>query len=76
MEIEPEKIVVPIDVPRAELRSIFQARTFTDARGNMLPYRLFTPRNYSSHAPAPLTVFLHGSGESGVNNESQLGLSW
>ncbi len=37
-----------------------------------LPYRLLLPANYDSQKKYPLILFLHGSGERGNNNASQL----
>ena len=50
----------------------FLARTFTDAQGNTLPYRLFVPAGYDPAKKYPLVLFLHGSGESGTDNRNQL----
>lgn len=49
----------------------FVARWFTNAQG-ILPYRLFIPTNYNSAERFPLVLFLHGVGESGSDNRSQL----
>jgi predicted peptidase len=37
-----------------------------------LPYRLLYPLNYDQHKKYPIVVFLHGSGQRGSDNESQL----
>jgi predicted peptidase len=37
-----------------------------------LPYRLLLPENYDGKKKYPLILFLHGRGESGTDNESQL----
>lgn len=37
-----------------------------------LPYRLLLPAHYDSSKQSPLIIFLHGSGERGDNNSSQL----
>ncbi|GEM_PF-3532921 len=36
------------------------------------PYRLYTPDTASSQNPLPLIVFLHGLGERGTNNQTQV----
>ncbi|MGC4075163.1 MAG: alpha/beta hydrolase-fold protein [Nibricoccus sp.] len=56
---------------RAATAADFAYRTYTDASGST-PYRIFTPRNYHPAARYPLVMFLHGSGERGTNNTSQL----
>jgi predicted peptidase len=51
----------------------FQARTFSNVKyEHSLPYRLFIPTGYSSSKSYPLVLFLHGAGERGTNNTSQL----
>ena len=50
----------------------FLARTFTDAQGSSLPYRLYVPVGYDASRKYPLVLFLHGSGERGNDNRSQL----
>ncbi len=51
----------------------FQARTFRDAKGKTLNYRLFVPKNYNAKEKYPLILFLHGSGERGSDNQKQVG---
>ena len=50
----------------------FHAATYTDPLGNMLPYRLFVPKNYDAAKAYPLVTFLHGAGERGSDNRLQL----
>jgi lysophospholipase L1-like esterase/dienelactone hydrolase len=50
----------------------FEMRTFSASDGAKLPYRLLTPKNYDKAQKYPLVVFLHGAGERGDNNTSQL----
>jgi len=40
--------------------------------GDSLPYRLLYPRDYDSKKKYPMVVFLHGSGQRGNDNQSQL----
>ncbi|HYE20442.1 MAG TPA: prolyl oligopeptidase family serine peptidase [Tepidisphaeraceae bacterium] len=44
----------------------------SDGSGNTMPYRLFRPAGYDSGAKYPLVLFLHGAGERGNNNTSQV----
>jgi predicted peptidase len=50
----------------------FQKREFKDNHGNGMPYRILLPIDYDCSKKYPLLVFLHGSGERGEDNESQL----
>jgi poly(3-hydroxybutyrate) depolymerase len=56
---------------RSATAADFAYRTYTDASGST-PYRMFTPRNYNPATRYPLVLFLHGAGEQGTNNTSQL----
>ena len=44
----------------------------TSGDGTQLPYRLYVPDNLDSSSGNPLILFLHGWGEKGTDNESQL----
>jgi len=45
----------------------------SDGLGNTMPYRLFRPPGYDTPgAKFPLVLFLHGAGERGTNNTSQV----
>ncbi len=52
----------------------FVPMTFTDSAGTRLPFRLYQPRVPSSRRRGglPLVVFLHGAGERGTNNITQI----
>ncbi len=45
---------------------------FTTPAGETLNYRLFLPGNLPADKKLPLVIFLHGAGERGTNNVSQL----
>ena len=50
----------------------FQARTFDDGAGHVLPYRLYIPRGVDPNKKIPLVLFLHGAGGRGRDNLHQL----
>jgi lysophospholipase L1-like esterase/poly(3-hydroxybutyrate) depolymerase len=50
----------------------YEARTYTNAAGDKLPYRLLRPANYDAAQKYPLVVLLHGAGERGDDNKAQL----
>ena len=55
-----------------DLRDRLEARVYRSSAGETLPYRLFVPPKLDSARKYPLIVFLHGAGERGDNNKSQL----
>lgn len=50
----------------------FKAYTYKDSAGNTLNYRMLKPVHYDSSESYPLVLFLHGAGERGSDNFSQL----
>ncbi|AWV98344.1 carboxylesterase family protein [Arcticibacterium luteifluviistationis] len=50
----------------------YKSATFTDSQGTELNYRILYPKNYQADKKYPLILFLHGAGERGNDNESQL----
>lgn len=55
-----------------EVDDCFEARQYINPEtGSILNYRLYVPDN-PTNKPLPLVVFLHGSGERGDNNITQL----
>jgi predicted peptidase len=53
-------------------QEIFEAKSFTASNGDELLYRLMKPQPITSGALYPLIIFLHGAGERGSDNLSQL----
>jgi predicted esterase len=53
----------------------FSAFAFTNAPGQVLPCRLWVPANVDSSQRYPLVLFLHGAGERGTDNRSQLAVN-
>lgn len=52
--------------------SLYEKRTYLDAKGDTLNYRILYPKNYDRTKKYPLVLFLHGAGERGYDNEAQL----
>jgi predicted peptidase len=50
---------------------LFEKKVF-QYKGETMPYRILFPENYNENESYPLVIFLHGSGERGDDNESQL----
>lgn len=64
-------------VPSAEAVVLFRerrasSRGFGIAGDPAVPYRLLTPGDVAADAKYPLVIFLHGAGERGADNTSQL----
>lgn len=51
--------------------SMFSKEAF-ELNGKSIPYQIMLPKNYDSNRSYPLVLFLHGSGERGTNNTSQM----
>lgn len=56
------------------MTELFVARSFTSSKGTKINYRIFFPKNYDSQKKYPLILFLHGYGQRGNDNQSQLQL--
>jgi predicted peptidase len=52
-------------------KSVFSFQKYTNSKGDTLNYRQLTP-DYDTLRKYPIVIFLHGSGERGNDNESQL----
>jgi len=55
----------------AQDRSLFEKKLFIQGQ-DTLRYRILYPLNYKADKKYPLVLFLHGSGERGNDNQSQL----
>lgn len=56
-------LVLATAVSAAEPKTGFIKKNFTNADGTTSPYVVFVPHNLDSSKPAPVILFLHGSGE-------------
>jgi len=54
------------------IEELTTARVYANRQGEILPYRLYTPNLLSHDQALPLVLFLHGAGERGDDNLSQL----
>lgn len=64
-ELENEKTIALLDLR-------FSKEVFKSPSGDELKYRKLSPRTSGQSRPLPLIVFLHGSGERGDDNVTQL----
>lgn len=56
--------------------ALFEAKIFKSAGGEILPYRLFVPKDYSAKKSYPLVLWLHGAsgrGDDNLKNINDLG---
>jgi poly(3-hydroxybutyrate) depolymerase len=66
---------VPIEAMKEKgpgLAAAFAPHIHRNARGEEMPYRLFSPARLQPGRTYPLVVFLHGAGGSGTDNRKQL----
>jgi len=55
-----------------DLSRITEARIFVNDAKEVLPYRVYVPEGVQPGEKLPLVIFLHGSGECGVDNMKQM----
>jgi predicted peptidase len=72
-------ILVLVILLHITILSIAQSNTAFDRgnfinKGDTLPYRILPPKNFDSTKKYPVIFVLHGSGERGNNNETQLAI--
>ena len=53
-------------------RDLYEAKTYCNADGQKLPYRLLKPEKIEPGKSYPLVLFLHGGGENGSDNDLHL----
>ena len=66
---------VPIEALKSQgpaLASAFAPHVYKNAKGESMPYRLYTPAKLEPGRTYPLVLFLHGAGGSGTDNIRQL----
>ena len=61
-----------IVTPALQADDGFAAQTYKPADANSINYRIHTPEGMDAKASYPLVLFLHGAGERGDDNSSQL----
>ncbi len=69
----PEKVIKIYDA-RDDFKSpTYEQKTFRDnLTGTTMPYCLFLPEDYTASKKYPVILFLHGAGERGSDNRSQV----
>ena len=69
----PEKVTKVYDYEDRGVVSEPVKKIFKDSQnGNTLPYCLYLPKNYSYDKKYPVILWLHGAGELGSDNKTQL----
>jgi predicted esterase len=66
-----EKAMPNPDVP-LDNNSFFRREMYKDDAGNKLPYQFMEPWKARQGAQYPLVIYLHGSGERGIDNAAQM----
>ena len=64
-------LILQFAVLKAQDNSLYEKHWFVQ-NSDSIPYRLLLPENYDASKKYPLIFFMHGLGESGNDNESQL----
>lgn len=68
---KPDPVMSPVS-KLINLQTDFAKETFSASNGLELPYRIFVPEDYSEEYAYPVVLALHGAGERGTDNTSQL----
>jgi predicted peptidase len=72
---DSDERLVPIEALKGKgptLAAAFAPHVRQNARGESMPYRLYSPARLTTGRTYPLVVFLHGAGGSGTDNLKQL----
>lgn len=64
-------LIAPLSIIAQDQISEFEYKIFTKGEDS-LNYRILYPKDFSAEKNYPLVLFLHGAGERGSDNESQL----
>lgn len=70
----PPKVPVKVTTPAGTTPPVADERTFTDAGGKSIPYRLARPESLDPKQKYPLIVFLNSAPQRGNDNKKQLNL--
>ena len=62
----------PINMAHGQTQRQFTGKVFHSSHGQDLPYRVMFPEDFDPSKSYPLILFLHGAGERGTDNNSQL----
>ena len=66
-------LALPPIAPAADSwQQLYEVKTYQNAKGKTLPYRLLKPQKIEPGKRYPLLLFLHGLGERGADNARQL----
>ena len=65
-------VSLPTTVAADSWQDAYKASTYRDADNHTLPYRLLSPLKITPGEKYPLVLFLHGAGERGTDNSTQL----
>lgn len=68
---KPDPVMTPVD-KTINVKNATEAKIFAASNGLDLPYRIYVPADYSEEYAYPLVLVLHGAGERGTDNASQL----
>lgn len=69
---DPQTDSANVEWAAANMETALAKKEFAASNGLNMPYRLFVPSNYSEQESYPLLVFLHGRGERGSDNRSEM----